>query len=66
MDTNDTVILSRESQKVCVVVYVWDDSIAERDEAFQCGLLYSDYFHFSNLDLDRAVTTIVLEDNDGL
>lgn len=66
MDTSDKAMLSKDSWKVCMAVYVWDDSVAEREEIFQCVLSGNDNFYVSNFNLDIPIATVLLEDNDGI
>lgn len=65
MDTSDRAMLSKDSWRVCVEVNVWDDSIAEREEIFQCVLSPNEDFYVSNFNLDTPIATVVLEDDDG-
>lgn len=63
MNTKDRVILSKDSRRVCIVIYVWDDSVAEMEEIFQCVLSRNEKF---NLKLNLPIATVVLDDDDSM
>ena len=58
-------MLSRSHQRVCIPVQILDDNVAEREEGFTCVLSLADSQSLPPVNLERAVTSITIEDNDG-
>ena len=65
---NDSLQLSNTQHRVCVPEFILDDSIEEGEEFFICILTWntaSPYSSFSNVNLQRMVTTITIQDDDN-
>ena len=59
-------MLSSSQQRACLEVHVLDDDVAEREESFTCILSQTDSQSLPTVRLERGVTSVTIQDNEGI
>ena len=66
VDASHKLVLSSSHRRACLTIHILDDDLAETDEGFTCVLSQTDPQSLPSVHLERGVTSITIQDNDGM